>query len=112
MAEAQDHDFQEIVESQDSPESSHLVLNDLRNVPLRITASLGQTPMYVRDVLDLKKGSIIPLDKMAGELTDLFVNGLHLARGEVVVIGDSLHVRISEIVNVGDDHEDKPLLES
>lgn len=112
MSKAQHHNFQEIVESQVVSESSHLALDDLRNVPLRISASLGQRRMYVRDVLELKKGSIVSLDKMAGELTDIFVNDLPLARGEVVVIGDSLHVRISEIINVSEIHEEKPPAET
>ena len=54
--------------------------------------------MLVREVLELKRGSIVQLDKLAGEMTDIYVNGLHLARGEVVVIADVLHVRIGEIV--------------
>ena len=76
-----------------------LALDDVMNVRLRLTAALGQAPMKVRDVLALKVGSIVTLNKMAGEPTDIFVNGLPLARGEVVVISDILHVRISEILN-------------
>jgi len=56
--------------------------------------------MLVREVLDLKQGSIVPLDKLAGEMTDIYVNGIPLAKGEVVVIGDSLHVRVGEILGV------------
>lgn len=76
-----------------------LTLDDLKNVRLSIEADLGHAPMKVRDVVALKVGSIVTLNKMAGELTDICVNGLPLARGEVVVINDSLHVRMSEILD-------------
>lgn len=77
----------------------HLSLDDVMNVRLRLTAELGKAPMKVREVLELKVGSIVTLNKLAGEPTDISVNGLPLARGEVVVISDILHVRISEILN-------------
>ncbi len=76
-----------------------LSLDDVMNVRLRLTAELGKAPMKVREVLELKVGSIVTLNKMAGEPTDISVNGLPLARGEVVVISDILHVRMSEILN-------------
>ena len=76
----------------------HLELDDLMNVKMQITADLGQSTMKVREIIALRTGSIVVLDKMAGELTDIRVNGLTLARGEVVVISDTLHVRMSEIV--------------
>lgn len=79
-----------------------LRLNDLKNVTIHISADLGQTSMTVRDVLQLKEGSVIALNKLAGELTDIYGNGMLLGRGEVVVIGDELHVRVSEIEGVED----------
>lgn len=94
---AADHTFEEIVPAPvTSPE--RLVIEDLNYVKLSITADLGTSDMLVRDVLELKRGSVIQLSKLAGEMTDIYVNGLPLARGEVVVIGDALHVRIGEIV--------------
>lgn len=94
---ATDHTFEEIVPTGVAPHD-HLAIEDLNNVKLTITADLGTSAMLVRDVLELKRGSVIQLSKLAGEMTDIFVNGLPLARGEVVVIGDTLHVRIGEIV--------------
>jgi flagellar motor switch protein FliN/FliY len=79
----------------------HLELHDLRNVRLSITADLGQCTMLVRDILELKRGSVVALDKLAGEMTDIYANGIPLAKGEVVVIADSLHVRISDITGAG-----------
>lgn len=75
----------------------HLTLHDLRKAKLPLTAELGTCSMLVREVLDLKQGSVLQLSKMAGEMADLCVNGVPFARGEVVVLGDTLHVRIAEI---------------
>jgi len=93
------HEFNEVVQGKIIP-FEKLAVDDLKNVRLTITADLGEAPMLVREVLDLKQGSIVPLDKLAGEMTDIYVNGIPLAKGEVVVIGDSLHVRVGEILGV------------
>ena len=79
--------------------TDRLVLEDVRNVRFRVSADLGESTMKVRDILALRVGSVVGLNTMAGELTDIRVNGLKLARGEVVVINDTLHVRISEIID-------------
>lgn len=76
----------------------HLRLNDLRDVRVRVSADLGNTMMRVRDVLELRAGSVVTLEKLAGEATDIYVNGELVGRGEVVVVGEELHVRISEII--------------
>ena len=99
---AEDHSFQTI-EPADSPPDEHLDIADLHPVRLMITADLGECSMLVRDVLELEIGSIVAMDKLAGDMTDIFVNGLPMGRGEVVVIGDSLHVRIGEIAGTGDE---------
>lgn len=91
--------------SPDAPPRDHLVLDDIRNVRFRITADLGQAVLKVREILALRVGSIVTLNRMAGELTDIRVNGLPLARGEVVVINDALHVRMSEILDSSDSLE-------
>lgn len=95
--EATEHTFREIAPGP-TPAGSHMDIEDLKRVKLNVTAELGKCTMQVRDVLELRKGSVIQLNKLAGEMTDIYVNGLPLARGEVVVIGDALHVRIGEII--------------
>ena len=92
-----EHEFEEF-DTSISPGSDHLDFEDLKNVRLTITASLGVATMTIREVLALHEGSVIPLDKLAGEMTDIQVNGIPLAKGEVVVIADTLHVRVSEIM--------------
>src|SRR5687768_8126406 len=81
--------------------SEHLDLEDLRNVKLTVAAELGKCTMLVREVIELKRGSVLALDKVAGEMIDLLVNGQPFAKGEVVVIEDSLHVRLVELVQHG-----------
>ena len=74
-------------------------LDLLMDIPLEISVELGRVKMVVRDVLDLGAGSIIEIDKAAGEPVDVLVNGRVVARGEVVVIEDNFGVRITEILN-------------
>lgn len=74
----------------------------LFDVPLEISVELGRVKMMVREVLDLGTGSIIEIDKAAGEPVDVMVNGRLVAKGEVVVIEDNFGVRITEILNPAD----------
>jgi flagellar motor switch protein FliN/FliY len=54
--------------------------------------------MYLEDVLKLRKGSVVPLDKMAGDAVDIFINGRLLARGEVLVMNENFCVRVAELL--------------
>ncbi len=90
------HEFEEVL-SLDEASEEHLVVDDLKKVRLTLTVDLGETAITVRDVLELKQGSVIQLNKPAGEMTDIYINGIPLAKGEVVVIADALHVRVAEI---------------
>lgn len=75
-------------------------INLLLDVPMEITVELGRTHKLVKDILSLSQGSIIELDKMAGEAVDLLVNGKLIAHGEVVVVGEeNFGVRLTEIVS-------------
>ena len=71
----------------------------LKDVPLTVQAELGRTKMLVREILKLGVGSLIPLDKEAGEPADILVNSKLIAKGEVVEIEGNFGVRIIEIVN-------------
>ncbi|HCD99973.1 MAG TPA: flagellar motor switch protein FliN [Armatimonadetes bacterium] len=70
----------------------------LLDIPLEISVELGRVKMLVKDVVELGTGSIIEIDKAAGEPVDVLVNGRLVARGEVVVIEDNFGVRITEIL--------------
>lgn len=70
----------------------------LRDVDLDLKIELGRTHMLLEDVLKLRKGSVVSLDKLAGDPVDLYVNGRIVARGEVLVLNDNFCVRIAELV--------------
>lgn len=71
----------------------------LMDVPLQITVELGRTTKKIKEILEFGQGSIIELDKLAGEPVNILVNGKHIARGEVVVIDESFGVRITDIIH-------------
>lgn len=72
-------------------------LNLIRDVELNLKIELGRTEMSLDDVLKLRRGSVVPLDRHAGEPVDVFANGRLIARGEVVVLDDSFCVRVVEL---------------
>ncbi|HAL32146.1 MAG TPA: flagellar motor switch phosphatase FliY [Lachnospiraceae bacterium] len=70
----------------------------IKDVPLEVTVELGRTHKSINDILDFSPGTIIELDKIAGEPIDVLVNGKNVAKGEVVVIDESFGVRVTEII--------------
>ncbi|GAB4267905.1 MAG: hypothetical protein Kow0029_02800 [Candidatus Rifleibacteriota bacterium] len=74
----------------------------LLDVPLQITVELGRTRMLIKDVLELGIGSVVELNKLAGEAVEVFVNNKLIAKGEVVVIDENFAVRITSIINPQD----------
>ena len=71
----------------------------IMDVPLQVTVELGRTQKLIKDILEFGPGSIIELDKLAGEPVDILVNGKAIAKGEVVVIDESFGVRITDIIH-------------
>jgi flagellar motor switch protein FliN/FliY len=74
-------------------------LSMLNDVKLRVKVELGRTRMLVEDVLRLGDGSVVELDKLAGDPVDVYANDRLVARGEVLVLNDSFCVRISEVIS-------------
>ena len=72
-------------------------INMLLDVNLPLSVQLGQTSMSIRDLLNLKKGKLVQLKRMAGEPVDVFVSGKLLAKGEITVVDDRLSVRIGQL---------------
>lgn len=70
----------------------------IMDVPLEVTVELGRTTKSIKDILEFSPGTIVELDKIAGEAIDVLVNGKYVAKGEVVVIEESFGVRITEII--------------
>ena len=70
----------------------------LRDVDLDLKIELGRTHMLLEDVLSLRRGSVVTLDKLAGDPVDLYANGRLVARGEILVLNDNFCVRVAELV--------------
>ncbi|OAB41344.1 flagellar motor switch phosphatase FliY [Paenibacillus glacialis] len=74
----------------------------LMDIPLKITVELGRTHKQIKDILELSQGSIVELDKLAGEPVDILVNNKLIAKGEVVVIDENFGVRVIDIISQWD----------
>jgi len=88
--------FEEFRGAPASTETATLDL--LSDVQLDLKIELGRTHMYLEDVLKLRKGSVVPLDKLAGDPVDIYVNERLIARGEVLVLNDNFCVRVGELI--------------
>jgi flagellar motor switch protein FliN/FliY len=73
-------------------------LRRLSDVPVDVSVEMGRTRMTVGETLELRQGSIVTLNRMAGEPVDLLVNGTTIARGEVVVIDEQFGLRITDVI--------------
>lgn len=85
-----------VVLQEEQEENMELIMG----VPLEISVEIGRTKKLVKDILDFIKGSLVVLDKLAGEQVDLFVNGQCIAKGDVVVVEDNFGIRITEITKI------------
>ena len=88
----------ESFESSHRPKRTRQPLDILQDVELDLRIELGRTEMLVEEVVALKEGSVVTLDKLAGDPVDILVNGRLIARGEVLVLNDNFCVRIAEIL--------------
>jgi len=89
--------FPSFNQSQAQPLPQNMEL--IKDVPLQVTVRLGKTRMTIEEILDLGEGSIVELDKLAGEPVDLMVNGKLIAKGEVVVIDENFGFRVKDIID-------------
>jgi len=80
------------------PSTDNATIDLIRDVELDLKIELGRTHMYLEDVLKLSKGAVVPLDKLAGDPVDIYVNGRLIARGEVLILNDNFCVRVAELV--------------
>jgi len=92
----QPFEFQDLAGTTAANESASLDL--LRDVQLDLKIELGRTHMQLEDVLRLKQGAVVTLDKLAGDPVDIYANGRLIARGEVLVLNDNFCVRVAELI--------------
>ncbi len=89
----------------DAPEAAEAVdegdreIDFILDIPLELSVELGKTKMIVNDLLQLGQGSIVELDKLAGEPLEIYINQKLVARGEVVVVNEKFGVRLTDIVS-------------
>lgn len=86
-------------EDPEDREEDHANQEMLMKVPLEVSVEIGRTKKRVKDILEFTQGSLVVLDKMAGEQADLYVNGQCIARGDIVVVEDNFGIRITEIIS-------------
>ena len=96
LADAGDFKLPSFQQAMQEAQASSIDL--LRDVELNVKIELGRSRMMVEDVLKLAEGSVVELDKLAGDPVDVFVNDRLVARGEVLVLNDNFCVRVNEIV--------------
>jgi flagellar motor switch protein FliN len=94
-------DFEELNDSAPTRDNSHN-LDFLLDIPLEVTVALGRSSLVINRLLQLTQGSVIELDKAAGETVEIYVNNKLLGKGEVIVINDRFGVRITEIISQAD----------
>ncbi len=94
------------LKSSDAASDPDANLDLLMGVPLELSVEIGRTKKLVKDILELNKGSLVVLDRIAGEPVDLYVNGECIAKGDVVVVDDNFGIRITEILEEESDSEE------
>ena len=90
------------LEDSGAPQSSSHNLDFLLDIPLDVTVELGRTNMIIDKMLQLTQGSVVELEKAAGEPVEIYVNRKLLGKGEVIVVNDRFGVRITEIISQAD----------
>jgi flagellar motor switch protein FliN/FliY len=98
---ARDMEFKDLTEEAKSPrpDSGKRELDFILDIPLDVSAELGRTRLLINELLQLGQGSVVELNKLAGEPLEIYVNGKLVARGEAVVINEKFGVRLTDIIS-------------
>jgi flagellar motor switch protein FliN/FliY len=98
---AQDAHFKDMTETARQPKDNNLKreLDFILDIPLEVSAELGRTRLLINELLQLGQGSVVELNKLAGEPLEVYVNGKLVARGEAVVINEKFGVRLTDIIS-------------
>ena len=87
-----------LVAEQDESESGKINSDVLQNIPVTISVEVGRTSLKIRDLMRLTQGSVVELDRIAGEPLDLLVNDTLVAQGEVVLVNERYGVRLTQVI--------------
>lgn len=105
MADIETSAVEETVEQSVSPEAAlkNKINSDiLQNIPVTISVEVGRTSLKIRDLMRLTQGSVVELDRLAGEPLDLLVNNTLVAQGEVVLVNERYGVRLTSVIPTAD----------
>lgn len=83
----------------EAPEADKNNLDLLLDVPLNISVEVGRSKVLIKDLLEMREGSVIELEKLAGEPLDVYVNSQLIARGEAVLVKDKFAIRLTDVVS-------------
>lgn len=94
--------FQELTAEADRGGKGDVHLDAILDVPVTISMEIGRTQITIRNLLQLNQGSVVELDRLAGEPMDVLVNGTLIAKGEVVVVNEKFGIRLTDIISPAD----------
>ena len=94
--------FQELENDTDSEPDGEVSMNSILDVPVIISMEIGRTHIPIRNLLQLNQGSVVELDRLAGEPMDVLVNGTLIAQGEVVVVNEKFGIRLTDVISPTD----------
>ena len=97
--EVKNLDVHELQGEAQSPQVSQRDINFILDVPLELTVVIGRTKILVQELLQLGQGSVIALEKLAGEPMEVYVNDRLIGRGEVVVVNEKFGIRLTDIIS-------------
>lgn len=95
--DVQQHEFQDIKDEKQKQQIKDIEF--LLDIPVEITVQLGRTKMLIKELLQLGQGSVVELEKLAGEPMEILANNRLIAKGEVVVVNDKFGVRLTDIIS-------------
>jgi flagellar motor switch protein FliN/FliY len=99
---AQAADWDELEVQTGMPGDSDIKMDSILDVPVTISMEIGRTRINIRNLLQLNQGSVVELDRLAGEPMDVLINGTLIAQGEVVVVNEKFGIRLTDIVSPAD----------
>ena len=98
-AQAEQVELDEFVQNNDASPELSPDLDNILDIPVSITMEVGRAPITIRNLLQLNQGSVIELDRLAGEPLDVLVNGTLIAHGEVVVVNEKFGIRMTDVIS-------------
>ena len=95
-------DWDELAPVTGQPGDENIKMDSILDVPVTISMEIGRTRINIRNLLQLNQGSVVELDRLAGEPMDVLINGTLIAQGEVVVVNEKFGIRLTDVVSPAD----------